>query len=469
MENAIILSNGKFESPSFYQSLETIVHETLKKQDAPLVVHFHGGLVNLKHGQIMKDQLHPVYQSAGADTLFFLWQSGILDTIKNRLKDVFENSFFNKLIKYIATFVKGKADKRKNPNEFRSLRSADSLNVVPLSELPEDLSDLDQEEQWLVHTADLSDQEKQDLYEKLNEDSSLHYWIEEELSTGLLSVPEEENVRGMFIDPSETIYTIRRIITQCMNRFNNGTNHGVYVTIVEEVIREMYLDRLSQNFWKNIKGNAKNAFKEDPNLHGGTAFLDILKQSEIPANKRIVLIGHSTGAISICYLLQEAKKHKLDYQFDVVFLAAACSFNLMSETLDKSKDLIRNIRVFGLSDAVEKEDSLSGEFGAIFKHVYPYSLLYFVSGIAEEAVDMPLVGMERYYENRAPYAANKSIKNVLAYLKDRLVWAISTGNAPGWNSDAKKHGAFDDITPTGGTPINEATIHSLKHLIKNDF
>jgi hypothetical protein len=105
---------------------------------------------------------------------------------------------------------------------------------------------------------------------------------------------------------------------------------------------------------------------------------------------RIVLVGHSAGTVYICNLLKKAAAIlPAEIGFEVIFLAPACTFKLLDSALQEAGDRIRSFRSYGLKDAIERKD-------AIFPPLYLYSLLYFVSGLLEDEVDGPLVGMERF-------------------------------------------------------------------------
>ena len=90
-----------------------------------------------------------------------------------------------------------------------------------------------------------------------------------------------------------------------------------------------------------------------------------------------------------------------------------------------------------MSDPVELADVL-------VLLVYPHSLLYLVSGIFEDEIDTPLLGMQRYYTGEAPYNV-QDVLSSFAYFNvpqlQRIVWSLATGG-DGLSSGVKKHGNF---------------------------
>src|SRR6185436_19507803 len=87
-----------------------------------------------------------------------------------------------------------------------------------------------------------------------------------------------------------------------------------------------------------------------------------------------------------------------DIEFEVVFLAPACSFEFMHSCLPFFRRRVGNrIRSFGLKDAREH-----GYYEVPV--LYEGSLLYMVSGLFEMTeVDKEIVGMERFYRVERPF------------------------------------------------------------------
>jgi hypothetical protein len=124
----------------------------------------------------------------------------------------------------------------------------------------------------------------------------------------------------------------------------------------------------------------------------------------------------------------------------------------MSERLPVLSRRVGGFRMFGLKDELER-----GYWEVPL--LYPASLLYMVSGLFEETeVDMPIVGMQRYFAGVKPYD-KPDLRQVAEWIGARSVWSRSEG-AIGLNSGAERHGGFDE---------DVAARESLKHILQHGF
>jgi hypothetical protein len=74
---------------------------------AHLILHFHGGLVNQVDGTKIAESLLPVYQGAGADPLFFVWQAGAGEIIRNNLLEIAREELFDKIVRRVLGWAVG--------------------------------------------------------------------------------------------------------------------------------------------------------------------------------------------------------------------------------------------------------------------------------------------------------------------------------------------------------------------------
>jgi hypothetical protein len=487
-DHYINLSNGRFDSTTRADLDHTF--QTWRAAEKPLVAHFHGGLVNEKSGMEVARKLLPVYSEAGGFPFFFVWEAGLGETILQNLRDIYDERIFRRLLERIVQFAVGKLQQAPGTRGTR-------LALPPLPKVQDELRDgstAQREPYEHIDPASLSPNEamampeEQQFREELEADSVIN--LESQAIANQLMPPEETNAerarsrgaraqasRHTLMSPDvledirkETsapgarsgLVTTRiivggvRVLAKVIDRFRNRTDHGIYVTAIEEILREFYVANVGQYIWAHMKEATANAFKPDGKVHGGAAFLENLKAEwEAGNRRRVVLIGHSTGAVYICHLLQHAAKQlPAEIRFDVVFLAPACTFDLFNDTLEKAADRITEIRVFAMHDALEINDQL-------VPAIFPRSLLYFVSGVVEDKPDMPLVGMKRYYSGRAPYDGNaiQSTCRFLATKQGRSVWSEVAG-ASGLSSSSHRHGDFDDDGPT---------LESLRHIIASGW
>jgi hypothetical protein len=118
--------------------------------------------------------------------------------------------------------------------------------------------------------------------------------------------------------------------------------------------------------------------------------------------------------------------------------------------------LVGNLRVFAMQDEREKNDVL-------VPILYLRSLLYFVSGVVEDEVDVPVLGMQRFLAEK-PFQDPKfeqiqHVRDYLGAVANRGIWSIAEG-VPGISSASIHHGDFDD---------DPATLASLVAILKSGY
>jgi hypothetical protein len=270
-----------------------------------------------------------------------------------------------------------------------------------------------------------------------------------------------------------TTYIAKKALTvlaKVVRRFVVKRDHGIYPTIVEELLRELYLANVGTRVWTAMKQQTQDAFAVGEPAGAGAYFAQQLAaRVRAGARPRVTLIGHSTGAVYInnllAYLQQLRSAGQLPADFaieNVVFLAPACTFEDFGRLLEPQffgpeHALCRRLRIYAMSDSAECAD-------ALVPGVYTRSLLYFVSGVLETsaegaaAVDAPLVGMHRYYTLSSIYtdSAVRRLRELLTTDSMRAVWSPTQSAEAGLMSSAVRHGDFDN---------DEPTLESLKYLI----
>ncbi|MCB0402151.1 MAG: hypothetical protein KDD41_08710, partial [Flavobacteriales bacterium] len=493
--------NGKFDNknePGGINHKDNLGHifnrlnepEHLNK---PLLIHFHGGLVNEQAGMTVATNLTTDYTEASAYPLFFVWESGLGETVFRNLEEalrdqittVSKDKLFKKLLPLLKNFVVSKV---KTGLEEGFTRGTSEIPVTDPSLVEGLLDDLDNQ---VTEDADClmleeEDSEFKQLEQMISDDPGVSQAIDEirqgllnknkdEISRGELnkeyatlvskdvlaiikeeSEKVEEEERGLFIS-WKLIKYLTKIAVAVFKRYRKGTHHGFRLTLTEELLRSVYIDHIGTFVWHNMKKDTADAFGNDKDVYAGTALINHLKTW--PANRRIVLVGHSTGAVYICNLLKQCDLQQLNpnIKFDVVFLAGACNFDLMADVVRNHAARINNIRTFGMQDALEKTDG-------IVPILYPASLLYFVSamleGTEDEDIDKPIVGMQRYFADRKPFNTNDNIQVVKDFLNGKTYWS-ECNEGPGKTSMSHKHGDFDNS--------GCETIKSVKHIISNGY
>jgi hypothetical protein len=243
------------------------------------------------------------------------------------------------------------------------------------------------------------------------------------------------------------------VCSRTIARLRARLDHGIYCTLVEELLREFYADKVGQWIWAQMKQEimatfADNTGRTGDQLHGGTYLLEKLRDHlvQFPAQPlQVSLIAHSAGSIGVCALLDTARTLlPATFQFQqIIFLAPAVDFEYCRRALVDHPERFVRFRMFTMLDVDEAVDAIAGV-------VYPRSLLYFVSGLLEGAEVRPLVGMERYYSADPPYD-DAAITTVRRFMLDpqmqRVAWSGASQEV-GLLSRAKSHGGFvmdDDL------------------------
>jgi hypothetical protein len=251
---------------------------------------------------------------------------------------------------------------------------------------------------------------------------------------------------------------LARVVIAVVRRHWNKRDHGTYTTIVEEVLRAAYIDRVGEVAWRLMKKHTGDAFAADDTCVGTALFKQL---AALAAQKKtfgkITLIGHSTGAVYINNFIEHAATALPDTKFNLILLAPASRSDAFSKVLAAHGGRIAAFRMFTMTDELESQDQL-------LSIIYPRSLLYFISGVLEGEPDVPLVGMNRFNADKDLFNATDfkdvaDIRSWLAMKNSNCVWSIADGGA-GLNSTARSHGDFDN---------DEVTLLSIEHVISNGY
>ena len=187
--------------------------------------------------------------------------------------------------------------------------------------------------------------------------------------------------------------------------------------------------------WGEMKQNADGISKFPDS--GGLVLYESAKKSPwfTQSPVRLHLIGHSAGAIVLCYVVERLAR--LSWKFESVnFMAAAATVELFKQTvLPRLEDrTVKQLRCFHLSDAAEQQDTTCRPVVG-----YGRSLLYLVSESFEGGVRTPILGMAKYFDEAVGSLRLPSVK----------AWV-----APGPASASTTHGGFDDDPLTMGSIIS---------------
>lgn len=220
-------------------------------------------------------------------------------------------------------------------------------------------------------------------------------------------------------------HTIQRIAARRGER-------DLRMIVTEEVLRASAPGRRLIDTWRGMKAVIQRAFEPGAAGAGGLVFLERLRQWWT-AGRRVTLVCHSAGAIGALWWLAAADAVlPAGAQFDLVFLAPACTFADFHARRDVLLRRVRSLQMFALRDERER---------AVYEinKIYPGSILYLVSGLLEPTADTPLVGMQRHHVGDGAEPAVVALRPTFA---GASVWTpSSTEPLP---SDAETHVQFDD-------------------------
>lgn len=488
--NGRIGGAGVDHGPADIDAILAAISASGKKR---LVIHFHGGLVSKPSALTIAETLLPVY-SPCAYPLFFVWESGPWETMRNNVADIAREIIFQQLVRKLLEYALGKVGAQAGarsiaPNavdpdevkvqvraffddpvgnpvpyaEARPLAGTVARAVVPLIDENEIQLDLEQDGDFVRALQSIADVPA-GTRGAAGIGAAAVPPQPTQMDPGVLNdiaPPPAPGRRGVISMASVSIRMAKALV-KIVARFVKQRDHGFHPTVVEEVLRGFYGDVIGKTFlWNQMKKDTRDAFAGDVNLHAGTALLSRLQAAlrNGLALERIFLVGHSTGGIYISELLKavDAMHFEPAVKFDVVLLAPANTHKLLAETIAEHGARINWLRMFAMKDAVERDDGLLGDDWK--RAFYPSSLLYFVSGLLEDEPDMPLVGMQRFNAGAgfaAPdYPECDSLRAWLGTPDHRLVWSHAD-DGDGRRSQSRKHGDFDN---------DPATLAALGHIV----
>jgi hypothetical protein len=515
--NAVYLRDGKYDDESTRANVAASF-EAFRTQTATerLGLFFHGGLVDIASGQQGAANEYEVYKNF-VFPLFFIWESGIWELLAHHLPLVFAETIFGRVVDHATDLVSSKIPQllvspvvnQASALEASVMTTETALRKITLTSA--DINDFmtsvknDEKIQQEAVAIARTSQGVDSLLGKTGTSDLLQLSPRTCLSPEVVSA-----IRGAYVQANRTnigtaktldalpfdvggalqaAWAIAKaavpVITNCVERFAAQRDHGLTCTIVEEVLRALYLANTGSSIWEEMKRETEDAFGADSNVFGGTAVIEELcAQLKQKPNTTVTLVGHSTGAVYIGNFLRHVDialraQGDTTTTFDVILMAPANTMDFYSTSYTNR---IRGIRIFQMQDTTEKEDHLmSKDFGptdpSILGKVYPRSLLYLVSGVCEyfegqggsgvhalDGDDMPILGMDRFYAESNIFKSGDypSVGQVRTQFvvapptsPSKFVRVLSpTAGTPndGYRSNAQKHGDFP------GDPLTQDSI-----------
>ncbi|XLS28648.1 hypothetical protein ACJD0Z_15785 [Flavobacteriaceae bacterium M23B6Z8] len=426
-----------------------------------ITLYFHGGLVKEKSGRETAARVHGYLKDAAQEPVFIVWETGLKETVADNIKQVADTRMFQKILKMVIRKVSEKLgfdleegrgfgmmkeekeveEELAKPVPFEHYSRAEftetGRGAEALAALPEDEIMM---EEMLKAEFNIMVQTDEEIPELLSES---------ELNT------EEIAGRGI-IDTALLIKNLAAIAFRVIKRFIKKRDHHFYPTIIEEILRQIYIADIGAWVWDKMKLKSANMWKSNEQRTGlgqyaGRYLLDrLVNYLNENDGVRVNLIGHSAGSIAICNLLKTVSENYPSLVFDkIIFLAPACRVDLFHKEMVTNTNRFNNFRMYTMTDHYETHDRMIPYF-------YTHSLLYLVSGILEDngkKYDIPILGMERFIDARVPYHDMEMIRETHEFLyenaKSSLVFSVTEGAADeGLRSTSEAHGDFDEDLPT---------------------
>ena len=434
------------------------------KTPPAFVLFFHGGLVSQDSFLNDATDLVSPYTAAGAGyPYFFVWRSGLGETIMDWVHDKLGGVMTNQKVTAAVLAANDESEKPENAAQLQPVPTFMELTAShkPLAS-PSDDSALMTQLTARYRTMPEA-QNLQHLFDE-NPHASPAQPMARALrtTTAMTDAEVAGTVRAALAPPAQAAMqqrtfplpiaidipailaaaTIRVIWRNIHHR-----NHPGISTMSEEVARGLGIAFIGQKLWSEMKNDCTSAF----NATGvGAAFIQRLKTLANDGRPlRIFLIGHSAGTIYINDFMNAVAASQVpnNVTFDVVFMAAAIRSDLFSTLLQAPVAArIDHFRSFGLQDPSEQSCGLTEGFAKPIDFLFQASLLYVIAGILEPEpqVDVPLAGMDRFIGVNTRFAGEAEDQLIIDYATRARpsVWSPTNGAPHGYACTARSHGGF---------------------------
>jgi hypothetical protein len=455
----------------------------MKQEDRrQMIIYFHGGLVGEKSGMQTAGDLAPVFSEIQAQPAFFIWETGPWETIKDNLPKILRTRLVSDLLKYVL----GQVAKRwvgvdvagKGPGETLTFEEieAELAQDRPFEDWdqasdaqggakggPEPLTDAslaEAEAEIALELAMLMGTRSDEL-----ESAAIAAADNELLSEEIRQDATDITAKGFDLLLLVRLATL--VAVRVLRRYLNGLDHGLYPTVVEEILREVGLDGVGKFLWDAMKDKAAAMWAADPvpppadptQRRVGAYFLEqLVAYAHDNPGFSVDLVGHSAGSIAIFELLKAADENHPGFRFGrIALLAPGARMELFVSEIVAHPERYDQLRIYTMKDELELQDAIAGK-------LYPLSLLFFVSGVLEDPPAAPLCGLARCLSGSGAYSDGDAFlahKFVHIAGADRLVLSITGPDAPpGLRSNSFHHGDFDNTVLVDGT--EGETVISLK-------
>lgn len=465
---------GTFQKSGQYsttpEDVDALVAGLRQKNVRKLILYFHGGLVDEEGGMKTAEELIPTFTGPELHALFFIWETGFTETIRRNIATIYDSKLFRKIVRIVVgnvasqlgLSVGGKgAGMKPSPEEIERLLAADPQ-----------LMQLDAAAKGAAATDSIAALERRraDIEASVEEDVQADFALPEDAAeptpANELLKPEvkaDVDATGKGVSVVGLVRALAQVVYRVVRRYIEKRNHGLYPTVFEEILREVYVADVGAWVWSSMKKAGSDMWAPNDGLqgekqHAGRYLLERLARLQKETGITVDLFGHSAGSIAIIEMLKAADRDFPDFKVrNIVFLAPACTLELFAKEIVAKPARYERFRMYTMKDEWEAKDALI----SAIPRLYPSSLLYFISGVLEDESDTPIAGMHRYLSNSEPYAKPDPFGSVHSFLSaggsNRLVLSqTEDGAGDGLRCDSIHHGGFVDP---------DVIRASLKHLI----
>jgi hypothetical protein len=433
-----------------------------------LLLYFHGGLVNYNSAIASADLIvNELITKTDDYPIAFIWETGIAETIEQNMSDISGTDFFQKLIGKIIKIAGDKLGTQvTNAAGTQDVGSMDpgQINAELQKPVPFDSATIVHANKSLnVNSSNdqfLKDEIRIGAENEIQGDPEFNGRLIDKLSPKQKSMISSENVLNVPAPGADGVFSLGKIIESSVvivfnviKRFQSGRDHGFFPTVVEEILRQVYLGELGLDLWTDMKSKAQEMWQaDDPGTtgndqHAGRYLLTKLNAyAENNPGVTVDLVGHSAGAIVICWFVSEFLSMGMSPNVtirDIIFMAPACRSDLFNQTIVPNQAAFGDFRMFTMTDYYETRDFCGSPL------LYSHSLLYLISGILEpNENDAYILGMQRYLTNNWPYNNDPLLLSIIAFMAaqpNRIVYTIiPASTTPGLQCTAVHHGDFHD-------------------------
>ncbi len=219
---------------------------------------------------------------------------------------------------------------------------------------------------------------------------------------------------------------------------------------------ERFVRKALRGFWSEMKENARSASlpmvsgKPDDVQPGATLFAGklakyVADEKQAGRTVNVHLVGHSAGAILLTALIDRLDEHQVPVKTVSLMAPAIRVDDFAAAYRHRLGSSVGRMALFALTDKREKDDVCN--FGGVT--AYRKSLLYLVARAFERATGtdtVPIVGMAKYFEEKV--GGQRLDDFIRANGTIALAGVSRASNPPGFHTDAKSHGGFDEDGPT---------------------